>query len=192
MRSNSSAWTGDAFLIGLSFYNQTGEIQGNKLLLVQGGELHADEPRQLLQSCLEGVPVNLQKVRGPGKVSPCCQKYPQVMDGCHQALLLFLRQLQQAEIAQALRDGAAVEDAAQALAILLLKKVESARLGRGWPQVQRHFALVVGPPDKGDIVKAAADTCHQSVAVNCTPKVGQESQRKGCRNLWEKNCSVRN
>lgn len=28
--------------------------------------------------------------------------------------------------------------------------------------------------------------------VNCTPKVGQESQRKGCRNLWEKNCSVRN
>ena len=29
-------------------------------------------------------------------------------------------------------------------------------------------------------------------AVNCTPKVGQESQRKGCRNLWEKNCSVRN
>lgn len=29
-------------------------------------------------------------------------------------------------------------------------------------------------------------------SVNCTPKVGQESQRKGCRNLWEKNCSVRN
>ena len=29
-------------------------------------------------------------------------------------------------------------------------------------------------------------------ALNCTPKVGQESQRKGCRNLWEKNCSVRN
>lgn len=28
--------------------------------------------------------------------------------------------------------------------------------------------------------------------LNCTPKVGQESQRKGCRNLWEKNCSVRN
>ena len=28
--------------------------------------------------------------------------------------------------------------------------------------------------------------------MNCTPKVGQESQRKGCRNLWEKNCSVRN
>ncbi|MDB7926365.1 hypothetical protein, partial [Flavonifractor plautii] len=26
--------------------------------------------------------------------------------------------------------------------------------------------------------------------LNCTPKVGQESQRKGCRNLWEKNCSV--
>ena len=31
-----------------------------------------------------------------------------------------------------------------------------------------------------------------AVMVNCTPKVGQESQRKGCRNLWEKNCSVRN
>ena len=31
-----------------------------------------------------------------------------------------------------------------------------------------------------------------SAALNCTPKVGQESQRKGCRNLWEKNCSVRN
>lgn len=30
------------------------------------------------------------------------------------------------------------------------------------------------------------------VSLNCTPKVGQESQRKGCRNLWEKNCSVRN
>ena len=28
--------------------------------------------------------------------------------------------------------------------------------------------------------------------MNCTPKVGQKSQRKGCRNLWEKNCSVRN
>ena len=28
--------------------------------------------------------------------------------------------------------------------------------------------------------------------LNCTPKVGQKSQRKGCRNLWEKNCSVRN
>lgn len=32
----------------------------------------------------------------------------------------------------------------------------------------------------------------ETVEVNCTPKVGQESQRKGCRNLWEKNCSVRN
>ena len=28
--------------------------------------------------------------------------------------------------------------------------------------------------------------------MNCTPKVEQESQRKGCRNLWGKNCSVRN
>ena len=35
-------------------------------------------------------------------------------------------------------------------------------------------------------------TAVKAPEVNCTPKVGQESQRKGCRNLWEKNCSVRN
>lgn len=58
--------------------------------------------------------------------------------------------------------------------IKILGKARSAEHGLRW----MHYVL--------------AQPVEGGVLVNCTPKVGQESQRKGCRNLWEKNCSVRN
>ena len=52
----------------------------------------------------------------------------------------------------------------------------------------------LGDTVKPRLIEADADLERVLVIddMNCTPKVGQESQRKGCRNLWEKNCSVRN
>ena len=46
--------------------------------------------------------------------------------------------------------------------------------------------------EKEGITRKQVSMAVKSSVMNCTPKVGQESQRKGCRNLWEKNCSVRN
>ena len=52
-------------------------------------------------------------------------------------------------------------------------------------------ALAVGSTPE-DAAKVIDEHIKGGGSLNCTPKVGQESQRKGCRNLWEKNCSVRN
>ena len=58
------------------------------------------------------------------------------------------------------------------------RKVQTADIGTEYSVLKDDKVTV-----KGEVTKEM---------MNCTPKVGQESQRKGCKNLWGKNCSQRN
>ena len=69
----------------------------------------------------------------------------------------------------------------------------------GWSKAQEDSTVpATAQYAGGAALEATADATYHAIYapaealckwrdVNCTPKVGQESQRKGCRNLWEKN-----